>query len=225
MTTKPKTRKASAAGTGVTPKMMELAAKIDKEHGSTTTFFSRSAPNTGKAPTANGADPVFALIDAHKARTKEWRRLYSKLDKAELQARETHGPRPWELIAWRNYAAIGGQEIDDRRKEFLNQPGADRKQVEKEFRDAKAREGAAEQAGVEWDHRAGIAPLREQYEHANAAERRAAMRMARTKPTTPAGAAALVAYTRRDLMCAPDPAWPMVALKTVASALTRMVPA
>jgi hypothetical protein len=53
-----------------------------------------------------------------------------------------------ELNFKRNYSAIGGQEIDDRRKEFLNQPGADRKQVEKEFRDAKAREAAAEQAGA-----------------------------------------------------------------------------
>jgi hypothetical protein len=34
---------------------------------------------------------------------------------------------------------------------------------------------------------------------ADAAEQRAAMRMARTKPTTPAGAAAMIAYTRRDI--------------------------
>jgi hypothetical protein len=54
MTTKPKTRKAPAAGTGISPKMMEC--------GSTTTF-SISAPKTGKAPAANGAepDPVLAL--------------------------------------------------------------------------------------------------------------------------------------------------------------------
>jgi hypothetical protein len=104
--------------------------------------------NGGNEAPASIPDLVFALIDAHKARTKEWLRLYSKLDKAQLQAGETHGPRPWELIEWRNYSAIGGQEIDDRRKEFLNQPGADRKQVEKEFRDANAREAAAEQAGA-----------------------------------------------------------------------------
>jgi len=109
-------------------------------------------------------------------------------------------------------------------EELLSQPGADRKEVRKEYLDAKGRMAAAERAGVEWDHRAGIAPLREQYERANAAERRAAMQMARTKPTTLAGAAALVAYTRRDLMNAPDPAWPMVALKTVAVALVRMAP-
>jgi hypothetical protein len=179
-------------------------------------------PETRKAP-ANGAelDPIFALIDAHKARAKEWSRLYSKLDEAQCQAQETHGPRPWDLIAWRNYQAIGGRELDDRREEFLRQPGADRKQVEKEYRDAKAREAAAERAGVEWDHRVGISPLREQYERANAAERRAAMRMARTKPTTPAGAAAMIAYTRRDIMEGKVD-WQMVALKTAAAALARI---
>jgi hypothetical protein len=69
----------------------------------------------------------------------------------------------------------------------------------------------------------GIAPLREQCERAADAERRAAMRMARTKPATPAGAAALIAYTRRDIM-AGKVDWQMVALKTVASALARMTP-
>jgi hypothetical protein len=156
-------------------------------------------PKTRKAP-SRAIDPVFAAIAEHKARAKEWGRLSSKLDNAQLQAAKTHGHRPWELIAWRNYPATGGRELDDRREEFLRQPGADRKQVEKEYRDAKAREVAAERAAVEWDHRVGIAPLREQYERANAAERRAAMRMARTKPMTPAGAAALVAYIRRDIM-------------------------
>ncbi|MGB6325831.1 MAG: hypothetical protein WBG11_08665, partial [Methylocella sp.] len=125
------------------------------------------------------------------------------------------------LIAWRNYSAIGGPEIDRCREELLSQPGADKKQVQKEFRDAKARLAAAERAGVEWDHRAGITPLREQADRASAAERRAAMRMARTKPATLAGAAALIAYTRRDIMEG-EVDWQMVALKTVAVTLTRM---
>jgi hypothetical protein len=126
-----------------------------------------AAPKNGTKATAP-VDPIFALIDAHRARTKEWVRLYYKLDEAEFEAAKTHGKRSSSLIEWRNYLAIGGQEIDDRREEFLNQPGADRKQVEKEFRDAKAREAAAEQAGVEWDHWAGITPLRERYERARA---------------------------------------------------------
>jgi hypothetical protein len=178
-------------------------------------------PKPRKAP-SRAIDPVFAAIAEHEARAREWGRLSHKLDEAGLQAGETHGHRPWELIAWRDYSAIGGSEIEARREEFLRQPGADRKQVEKEYRDAKKREIAAERAGAEWDHRVGIAPLREQYERANVAERRAAMRMARTRPTTPAGAGAVITYARRDIEVGLGPRWPMVALKTAASALARM---
>ena len=179
-------------------------------------------PKTRKAPAKIVViDPIFAAIDAYKARTKEMSCLYDKLEEAEFEAAKTYGRRLWPLIGWRNYSEIGGREIDDRRKEFLSQPGADPKQVEKEFRNAKAREAAAEQAGVEWDQRAGIAPLREQYERARLAEHRGGMRMARTKPTTMAGAAAMITYTRRDIMKG-EVDWQMVALKTVAVALAQM---
>ena len=106
----------------------------------------------------------------------------------------------------------------------LSQPAADRKQVEKGYLDAKASLTAAERAGVEWDHRAGIAPLREQYERANAAERRAAMRMARTKPTTLAGASAMIDHIRCEIAACSESVedWVTIALKTAASALARM---
>ena len=51
----------------------------------------RAASKTGaKAAAAGIRDPVFALIDTHKARTKEWCRLYNKLDVTQFQAEETH---------------------------------------------------------------------------------------------------------------------------------------
>jgi hypothetical protein len=62
--------------------------------------------------------------------------------------------------------------------------------------------------------------LREQNERAKHAERRAGMRMARTKPTTTAGAGAMVEYTRRDIDDLGQADWQMVALKAVAAALT-----
>jgi hypothetical protein len=169
------------------------------------------------------ADPIFGLIDAQKALQKKWHRLGSKLGNAQHQASETHGIRPSPLIAWRDYSAIGGSEIDDRREEFLSQPGADREQVEKEYQHAKERLAAAERAGVEWDHRAGLASLREQVESADSAERKAAMRLARTKPTTPAGAGALIAYVlQRERMYGGFEGWEIRALKTVAGVLAKM---
>jgi hypothetical protein len=176
-------------------------------------------PKSRKAP----ADPVFAAIAEHKALQKKWHRLYSKLDEAEFQARETHGGRPSPLIVWRNYQAIGGHELDDRREEFLRQPGADHEQVEKEYQDAKAREAAAERAQIEWDLRVGIAPLREQFERIVWEERRAAKHLARTNPDSVAGAAALLAYlVQRNRVYSGFEGWEFRALKTVADALGLM---
>jgi hypothetical protein len=74
-----------------------------------------------------------------------------------------------------------------------------------------------------WDHRAGLASLREQVESADSAERKAAMRLARTKPTTPAGAGALIAYVlQRERMYGGFEGWEIRALKTVAGALAKM---
>jgi hypothetical protein len=189
----------------------------------------KTKPKTRKAPVASArkpaaiGDPIFALIAEHKALTKKMYRLSNKLDEAQAEAPEIHGKRPFELIAWRSYSAIGGSEIDRAREEFLSQSGADREQIEKEYLDAKARLAAAKTACVDWDYRAGVVPLREQYERANDAWREAAMRMARTKPVTPAGAAALVDYARRDIDIGESViGWPKVALKTVVRALTSM---
>jgi hypothetical protein len=137
-------------------------------------------------------DPIFAAIQKHRKLIKEGNRLQDAVEEAENKAKKKHGHRPSSLIAWRNYSAIGGREIDDRRKEFLRLPGIDPKKIEKEYRDAKARERAAERAGRAWDKRAGIASLRQQYERTIRAERAAGMSMAKTKPRTPAGVAALV---------------------------------
>jgi len=135
--------------------------------------------------------------------------------------RTTAGRGP--LIAWRDYEAIGGHELDGRREEFLRQPGADHEQIEKEYLDAKARLAAAERALNEWDLRVGIAPLREQFERIDWEEHMAATRLARTKPDSVAGAAALLAYlNQRNRVYGGFEGWEFRALKTVASALARM---
>jgi hypothetical protein len=178
-------------------------------------------PKTRKAPANRAAiDPAFAAIAEHKARQKEWLRLHDELENAEHAARKTHGSRPESYIRWRGSAA-GHEDIDSCREAFLGWPNADPEKIEKEYLDAKARLATAERAGNEWDQRTGIAPLREQYERGKLAEYRAKRHLARTKPTTPAGAGALVAYIQRDLEDALED-WHWVALKTVAASLARM---
>ena len=197
MTTKPKVRKAPA----------KPAAR----------------KNGGDEASAGIRDPVFAMIAEHKALVKEWHRINTKLDNARCDASETHGFRPWPRIAWRDYSMIGNYEIDKVRDKFSRAPGADHEQVEREYQDAKARLAAAERAGPEWDQRAGVAPLREQFERATWEEHRAATRLARTKPDTVAGAAALLVYlTRRERVYGGFEGWEFRALRTAAAALTRI---
>ena len=167
-------------------------------------------------------DPIFGLIAEHKRLFEESLRLYSELDTAESQAGRTHGKQPSPYIAWRNRSTLDGELIDDAREKFLRQPGADSEQIEKEYQDAKARLADAKRAGGEWDRRTGIAPLRNQCELASRAENEAAMRMARMKPTTPAGAGALIDLIRRELVDSEPSDWMMTALETAAAALAEM---
>jgi hypothetical protein len=105
---------------------------------------------------------------------------------------------------------------------FLFQPGADAQCIEREYRDARARKAAAERAGRKWDKQTGVAPLRQEFERTCAAEAAAGMRMAKTKPRSPAGAGALVAYARADIEIGTGPEWQLPALATAAAALERM---
>jgi hypothetical protein len=78
-----------------------------------------------------------------------------------------------------------------------------------------------------WPGEAIVSPFYDRWNLAGRAEGNAAMRMARTKPTTPAGAAAMIAHARREIEAPSDGHygdWVMIALKTVAVALTRMTP-
>ena len=115
------------------------------------------------------SDPIFAAIAEHHRLEKIWCDHCHKLDVAQYKARKKYGQRPWSLIAWRNYSAIGGGEIDNARKEFL-QGGVNRNLINKEYRDAKARERAAERAGKAWDRRTGTAAQCRELERATAAQ-------------------------------------------------------
>jgi hypothetical protein len=168
----------------------------------------------------NSSDPIFAAIEYHRKSFAAWIKDYEMLDNAEGEARTKHGNQPPGLITWRGYY-IGGSEIDERRKVLLGEPGVDRKQIEREYLDAKARERATIKAGIEWDNVTGIAPLREQSDRASNAAHTAAMTMARTKPRTPAGAGALVAYVLKDMEIG-ETKWHGIALATTTAALQSM---
>jgi hypothetical protein len=166
-------------------------------------------------------DPIFGAIEEYRKLFKACEKLYGALDRAEAKAEKKYGDRPFSLVAWRNYSAIGGSSIDHRREEFLQLPGIDPKKIEKEYLEVKARERAGERAKRIWDKRAGLVALRRENDRAWSALRQAGLRMARTKPRSAAGAAALLAYTKAD-MSSGETSWHDVALETLIGALASL---
>src|SRR6266404_2319248 len=156
--------------------------------------------------TAAGADPIFAMIVMHKKLTADWQGLYDQLQEAEFNAAKEYGHRPIELIHRRDYT-IGASEIDTRRQTLLEAGEIDPATVEQEYLDAKARYQAKIEAGLAWDERTGLATLRKDVDRGIAAWRRYAKRLARTKPTTLAGAAALIQYVLDDNLCDDEDYW------------------
>ena len=100
----------------------------------------RTASKTTKA---SQADPIFAAIEKHRKMFKAWNALYDALERAETKARKKYGRRPWSLVAWRNYSAIGGSEIEDRREEFLKLPASIRKRSKRNTSRPKLANGPA----------------------------------------------------------------------------------
>lgn len=124
-------------------------------------------------------------------------------------------------IEWRNYSSIGGHEIERARDEFLRELDADPEQIEREYRYAKDREKAAQLEDEAWDLRAGVAELRKQSDEAWCAQEKAGWALAKTKPSTVAGASALLKYAANDIEMG-EGGWGRTALKTAAAALDVM---
>jgi len=99
------------------------------------------------------------LVKRCRKGNRRWDVLYEKIERAESAARGEFGRRPFKLIAWRNYSAIGGPSIEGARDGFIRD-GIDEKVVRAEYRQAKKREREAVRAGEDWDRKAGLTDLR-----------------------------------------------------------------
>jgi len=162
-------------------------------------------------------DPIFAALDTHRKTNDAQFEVFKQLDEAEGMIKEGC---PIPLVSWRNYT-IGGSEIDTRRETLLSEPGADRRKIEKEYRQKKAEEADLIRAKTQWYERHGLAALRARHYQLIEEHFAARARLAKTKPTTVAGCAALVAYVCADLELnlSPQEEWPLAPLKTAAAAL------
>jgi hypothetical protein len=147
--------------------------------------------------------------------------LYDKLDSASFEAEKTHGRRPIGLISWRNYT-IGDGEIELRRDNLLEEGQLDPDLVEKEYLDARARYEAQLKGASAWDKRTGLSKLRKEFDRSVKAARVFEKRLAEMKPTSVAGAAALLQYLLEDDLETGGDYWHLTALKSLASSLCVM---
>jgi hypothetical protein len=107
---------------------------------------------------------TLGLVDRCRRGDRRWTVLANKIDAAEEIAKEKFGRRPFELVAWRNYSAIGDCEIEWARDEFLRADNADQTTVQAEYIETKKRYRDAIRAGEKWDRKAGLSKLRKEYE-------------------------------------------------------------
>lgn len=121
--------------------------------------MTRDTPNSHRAATS--ADTTTARINRIRALQKQSLALWDAKDHAENLAKSTHGKRPFPLIAWRHYSAIGDGEIDRARDEFLMR-GVDPNIVEREYRDAKRRYKERRAEASRWDKTTGVDTLSKQ---------------------------------------------------------------
>jgi hypothetical protein len=166
---------------------------------------------------------VFALVELHQHLAREASRLGHVLEAAELAVPKR---RPEYYSEWRGYDVFDGI-LEFRRKRYLNpeyleEAGATADEVEQEYREIEAEIEATKQAGADWDERHGIVPLRQQYEAARDARDQAENQLMRAKPTTPAGAAALIAYAYEDIEEDDPGGWALTAISSVGAALAKM---
>src|ERR1700682_4535106 len=170
---------------------------------------------------AIGADPSFAMIASHKKLQAAWNELYDRLQEAEFDAAKGHGNRPSALIHWRDYT-ICASEIDTRRAQLFEAGEIDPASFEQEYLDANARYEAKIASAVAWDKRTGLETLSKNVDLAVAAADRCTKSLARTMPTTAAGAAALIQYILDDDLEADETYCHMTALRSAVAALNSM---
>lgn len=167
-------------------------------------------------------DPIFALIASHHAHREAANKIYHKQQDAEDNAEVKFGLRPIALISWRNYT-IGAGEIEVRRAALLDL-GIEPHIVETEYKDAKARYAAQIAAGNAWDVKAGLTGLVKKNDRAWAALKRSQNKLAKVRPTTPAGAAALLKCILDDDLSDQSDFWHLPTLKSLVGALAAMQP-
>lgn len=169
-------------------------------------------------PAETKSDPIFAAIQELMLASRRSCRAYDALCEALANARKAHGDEPETFIEWRgNYT----NDIEKIRLDLLYRLPASAETIEREYEDAKARQRAAQAAARRWRQLTGVAAFWKADKACDRAYWAAVRKLARTAPTTPEGAGAMVQFLAKEIDMG-EAEWHVVALKTAAVALRKM---
>jgi hypothetical protein len=169
-------------------------------------------------------DPILAAIAESRRVWAQYMKANRKFDNAKCEVRRTD-PKPSSVIdiTWGKYGLQGYSELADARALFLALPGADPETIEREYQNKRAEIRAGRRAEREWYKRNGLTELKAESDRLDRADRKALWALTRIKPTTPAGAGALVAYVHEDMKDGNNE-WQLAAIGHAAKALKEMKP-
>lgn len=113
------------------------------------------------------------------------------MDRARFAAKDKTGYIPYANIAWRNYSAIAGDELERARDEFI-QRGISPSIVASEHKNAKRRLRDAERREKQWLTENGVIPFEQRADACLSRLKDVESRLGKAKPTSPAAIAALL---------------------------------
>ena len=141
---------------------------------------------------------VIQAVERYRLAESIFEGIYDELEEAKFAASGTHGHRPSALIAWRNYSAIGGGEIEMMRDRLLEE-GENAQVVEREYKAAKKQYREIIQAGKDWDRKAGLQKLTQREEEARRELSGSRKALGALTPTSLEEAAALIDLVQKDV--------------------------
>lgn len=161
-----------------------------------------------KAPIAStvqstAPDPIFAAIEEERRLHWQSSSLDDQLEDAEHKLLVQGDPCPNGLIEWRNHD-IDAYGIKQLRKQLLREGRISRKKIEAEFKNATARRRQALRDQRNWYKRHGLTELKTEAARLSKEYDAAWDALAEIRPTTTAGAAALIAHVRAQMELVDD---------------------
>ena len=154
------------------------------------TYAAARSPAAASIPAV--PEPAIEAAAEWRRAEGEWTKAYCELDNAEFSVQSPGDHCPQKYVTWRNYRDIRSPEIEEARDEFLAAPNADKPAILKEYAEVKAKYRKACKAERDWYKTHGLSKLKATVLRHERHYWRAVEALENARPTTVAGAVALI---------------------------------